>query len=205
MSSPVQDVDPLAVPPLSYWGRLRSFVWVIAVLWVIELLDCLLLGSRLEMWGIHPREFSHLEGILFAPFLHAGFGHLVSNSIALLILGAALLTSGWRDLFVVSVVSGLVAGVIVWVIGASDSVHIGASSVVFGYVGFLIASGYYQKTPKSIVLAVLVVVFFWGALMTMLPTEAVRSANLSWEGHLGGAIGGFLVAWGRRKRGDFEI
>ncbi|MDB4820727.1 sodium/proton-translocating pyrophosphatase, partial [Akkermansiaceae bacterium] len=139
MSSSIPNIDPLPKRPSPYWVRLRSYGIVIAVLWLIELLDSLLLGSRFEMWGIQPRDFSELEGIIFAPFLHAGWGHLLSNSIALLILGAALLMSGWRDLLIVSVVSALVAGVIVWVIGESNSVHIGASSVVFGYfVGLMI-------------------------------------------------------------------
>ncbi|MEN8849344.1 MAG: rhomboid family intramembrane serine protease [Akkermansiaceae bacterium] len=200
MSSSIPNIDPLPKRPSPYWVRLRSYGIVIAVLWLIELLDSLLLGSRFEMWGIQPRDFSELEGIIFAPFLHAGWGHLLSNSIALLILGAALLMSGWRDLLILSVVSALVVGVIVWVIGESNSVHIGASSVVFGYFGFLIASVFYQKTPRTILLAVLVVIFFGGALWTMLPTKIVRTANISWEGHLGGAMGGFLVARSRRKK-----
>jgi len=179
--------------------RLRSLALILALLWIIEILDSLLLGSRLELAGIQPREFSGLDGILFAPFLHAGWGHLLSNSLALLILGAALLLSGWRDLAIVTAVSALVAGIVVWLIGSPHSIHIGASSVVFGYFGFLIASGYYQKTPLTILLAVLVVIFFGGAIWTMLPTETVRAANISWEGHLGGALGGFLVARSRKR------
>ncbi len=200
MSDSIPNIDPLTKRRSPYWGRLRSYGIVIAFLWLIELFDSLFMGSRLEMAGIQPRDPSGLDGILFAPFLHAGWAHLLSNSVALLILGAALLMSGWRDLLIVSAVSALVAGVIVWVIGAADSVHIGASSVVFGYFGFLIASGFYQKTPRTILLAVLVVIFFGGALWTMLPTESVRTANISWEGHLGGVIGGFLVARSRRKK-----
>ncbi|YCM46254.1 rhomboid family intramembrane serine protease [Verrucomicrobiaceae bacterium 227] len=191
--------DPFQKPE-TYWQRLSQYAWIIAGLWLIEISDRILFGGNLEQHGIHPRDFSHWEGFLFAPFLHGGWSHLIGNSISLLILGAAILIKGWRDLILVSVVSALTAGFVVFLIGKSGTNHVGASSVIFGYFGFLVGMGIYQRNGLSILLAVLVVIFYGGAVFTMFPTEATRAASISWEGHLGGAIGGFLIAKSRRIR-----
>lgn len=192
------DIDP-SRNPASYWRRLSQYAWIIAGLWIIEISDRLLFGGHLEQHGIQPREFSHIEGLFFAPFLHGSWNHLIGNSISLLILGAAILIKGWRDLFIVSVTSTLAAGIVVFIIGSSGTNHVGASSLIFGYFGFLLGMGIYQRNGVSILLATLVVIFYGGAISTMLPTGATRAANISWEGHLGGAIGGFLIARARRS------
>jgi membrane associated rhomboid family serine protease len=192
--------NPFPSEPSPYWCRLRDYAWVISFLWLIELSDKIIFGNNLELNGIHPRSFSGIPGFFFAPFLHSDWAHLLNNSLSLLVLGAAILLTGWRDLAIVSVVSALSAAVVVWIIGKGGSNHIGASSVVFGYFGFLIASGFYQKTPLTILLAVLVIFFYGGAILAILPTADVRAASISWEGHLGGAIGGFLVARNQRLK-----
>jgi membrane associated rhomboid family serine protease len=192
--------DPLPNRPSSYGERLRDFGYFVLFLWAIEIADRVLFGNSLETHGIHPRSFSHLEGILFAPFLHAGWSHLLGNSISLMILGSAILAFGWRDLVAVSLAAAFVAGVLVWLIGQSNSNHIGASSLVFGYLGFLMASGFYQRTPATIFLSILVLIFYGGSLSGLFPTDTVRAESISWKGHLGGAIGGFLVARGRRSK-----
>ena len=179
--------------------RLLDYSRVVALLWGIEIIDRLLFGGSLERYGIHPREFSHWEGLLFAPFLHGGWNHLIGNSISLMILGSAILIQGWRDVFTVSWFSALTAGLLVFFIGKTGTVHIGASSVVFGYFGFLVGAGIYQRTPRSIFFAVLVIIFYGGAIYTMFPTDQARAANISWEAHLGGALGGFWVARNRKK------
>jgi len=116
-----------------------------------------------------------------------------------MILGPAILLQGWRNLITVSWVSALTAGILVFFIGKSGTVHIGASSVVFGYFGFLVGAGIYQRTPRSILFAVLVIIFYGGAIHTMFPSDTARAFNISWEAHLGGAIGGFWVARNRKK------
>ena len=191
------DPEPLQKPS-SYWQRLTQYAWFIAGLWIIEISDRLLFGNRLEQHGIHPRDFSHWDGFIFAPFLHGSWAHLVGNSISLLILGAAILIKGWRDLIMVSLVSALTAGLVVFVIGSAGTNHVGASSIIFGYFGFLVGMGIYQRNALSVLLAVLVVIFYGGAIFTMFPTAMARAASISWEGHLGGAIGGFLIARSRR-------
>lgn len=187
---------PSSLPPNSFVRRIRAFGYLILFLWFIEITDRFVFSNALQTHGIHPRSFSHLEGFIFAPFLHAGWGHLFGNSISLLILGSAILAWGWRDLIIVSAASALAAGVVVWLIGASGTNHIGASSLVFGYLAFLLASGFYQRTPLTIIISIVVVIFYGGTIFGILPS----GTEISWEGHLGGAIGGFLVARSRRSK-----
>lgn len=179
-----------------YWERLKDFAFFILILWVIEAVDQFILGSSLQTHGIHPRSFSHLEGFLFAPLLHDGWAHLLGNSVSLIVLGAAILAFGWRDLATVSIAAAIGGGVVAWLIGSSGSNHIGASSLVFGYLAFLLALGFYQRTPATILFSLLVIFFYGGAFFGILPGKE----GISWESHLGGAIGGFLVARGKRMK-----
>ncbi len=180
----------------SFLQRVKYLSSFILLLWLIELADRLLFQGSLENHGIHPRSFSDLHGFLFAPLLHAGWGHLLGNSLSLLVLGSIILApaSGWRNLAQVSVASMTLAGLLVWLIGASGSNHIGASSLVFGFLSFLLASGFYQRTPLTIIISILVGIFYSGAIFGILPSDS----GISWESHLGGAIGGILIA--RNKR-----
>jgi len=189
--------------PASYRNNFIGFFWVIALMWVVEILDRVFFGQTLEWYGIHPRDWSHWCGIFTAPFLHGSWGHLMGNSVSLMILGAVILLRGWEHLVSASIYSALIAGGLVWLIGDARSVHIGASSVLFGYFGFLIGLGWYEKTFRSILIAVGVIFFYGGAAYTMLPSDHTRAGLISWEGHLGGALGGFFAAKigvGRRRR-----
>jgi membrane associated rhomboid family serine protease len=123
----------------------------------------------------------------------------MGNSLSLLILGALILASGWRLLVTVSMASIAGGGLVVWFIGQSGTNHIGASSVVFGYLTFLLASGFYRPSPVSILITLFIIVFYGGSLLGMLPTDSMRTAGVSWEGHLGGALGGFFTARNRRR------
>ena len=182
--------QPSPGTPHPFLERLKIFATFIAALWIIEIADRLLFQNALQTHGIHPRSFSHLHGILFAPLLHGDLGHLFGNSISLLVLGTMILAWGWRDLALVTAGSALVAGVLVWLIGKTHSNHIGASSLVFGYLSFLLASGYYQRTPRTIIIAILVGLFYGTTLFGIFPGRS----GISWESHLGGAIAGVLIA-----------
>lgn len=188
--------SPALAPPPSYLERLRNLGYCVLFLWAIEITDTFLFGNTLQTHGIRPRSFSHLEGLIFAPFLHDDWEHLLGNSISLMILGSVILAFGRRDLIVVSLAAAVASGLLVWLIGQSNSNHIGASSLVFGYLVFLLASGFYQRTPVTIILSILVIIFYGGSLLGVLP----GAAGISWEAHLGGAIGGFLVAYRRRLK-----
>ena len=192
--------SPPDLKPSSFLERVQILGVLILGLWGIEILDRFLFDHSLQNHGIHPRSFSHLGGLVFAPFLHAGWSHLIGNSASLLVLGSLILASGWRDYLAVSIAAAITGGVVVWLIGKSGTNHIGASSVVFGYLAFLLASGYYRPSPTTILVSVLVLFFYGGSLLGILPTGDARASGVSWEGHLGGAIGGLLIARERRRK-----
>lgn len=162
---------------------------LVGPMWMSEAVD-FVLGGALDRFGVRPRSFEGLAGIAFAPFLHADFGHLIANTVPLLVLGFIVMLRRKRDLAFVSAVSALVAGVGTWLIGASNSTHLGASSIVFGYLGYLLLRGWYERTIGAIAWAVVVFSLYGGALWGVLPTNP----GISWEGHLFGFVGGVLAA-----------
>ncbi len=153
-------------------------------------------GGALLSYGIVPRTVSGLRGIVFAPFLHANLNHLVANTIPFVLLGWLVMLRDARHFGRVTIAAMLGSGLVSWALGAPGSVHIGASGVIFGYLGFLMVSGWYARTFASIVLSV-GVTLAWGSLVFgVLPTVP----GVSWQGHLGGFIGGVLAARAFRKK-----
>jgi membrane associated rhomboid family serine protease len=149
-----------------------------------------MLGGWLNRFGIIPRSIDGLRGILFAPFLHGNLAHLTANSLSFLVLGWLVLATGRRNFARVSVLAALGSGVTSWVLGAPNSVHIGASGVIFGYLGYLMLSGVFARKFSTIALSVAVTAA-WGAMVWgVLPGQM----GVSWQGHLGGFVGGVLAA-----------
>jgi membrane associated rhomboid family serine protease len=163
---------------------------MVGTMWFVELADTVFFRGGLDRFGVVPRTLEGLRGILFAPFLHGGFGHLAANTLPLLVLGFLIMLRRKRDLLTVSVVSTLVGGLGIWLLGASNSVHVGASILVFGYLGYLLARGVFERRFWPIVGSVAVFFFYGGALWGVLPGQA----GISWEGHLFGLLGGILAA-----------
>jgi membrane associated rhomboid family serine protease len=160
----------------------------VATIWVLEFVD-VFLGGALNRYGILPRNLIGLRGILFAPFLHGNFAHLIANTIPFLTLGWFVMLRETSDFFVVTGITMLVSGLGVWLFG-SAGLHIGASGVVFGYLGFLLARGYFERNIPSILLSVIVGFLYGGAIWGVLPTQP----GVSWEGHLFGFVGGVIAA-----------
>lgn len=162
---------------------------LVGVMWAIEIVD-MALGGALNSYGIRPHSLIGLRGILFAPLLHGNFAHLIGNTIPFLVLGWFVMLQETSDFFMVTAITMLVSGLGTWLFGSPNSVHIGASGVIFGYLGFLLARGYFERNIPSIFLAIIVGVFYGGAIWGVFPTQA----GISWEGHLFGFIGGILAA-----------
>ncbi len=160
-----------------------------AVMWVVEIADQIG-GGRLDAYGIEPREIDGLDGVVFAPFLHAGFDHLIGNTIPFVLLGFAIALGGIARVATVTVIVALVGGLGTWLVAPANTVHIGASGIVFGYAAYLVARGIYSRSVMQIVLGV-VVLAVWG---TTLLRGLVPEDGISWQGHLFGAIGGVLAA-----------
>ena len=144
----------------------------------------------LHRYGIVPRTWMGLPGIIFCPLLHANWNHLIANAIPLLVLLVALLSDRkyhpHRTLALVWVTSGLGT----WLIGRGGSFHIGASGIIFGLAAFLIVAGFKVKSWRAAVVAILVFVFYGGIFFGVLP----QAGPISWEGHLCGAVAGVWTA-----------
>ena len=148
------------------------------------------LGGALNVYGVIPRSIIGLRGIIFAPFLHANFNHLLANTLPFAVLGWLVMLRDRKHFLPVTLISMLGAGLLSWLLGAPGSVHIGASGVIFGYLGFLLLSGWYARNAVSIVIS-LAVAFIWGSVVVgVLP----GTPGISWQAHLGGFTAGVLAA-----------
>lgn len=177
--------------PLAALGsNMRAMVGLLGVLWAIEILDTIFLGSSLQRHGIHPRSWSGLWGIVTAPWLHGGWGHLLSNSGPLLVLGTLVLSRGRLVFAEATTVVTLVAGLGTWLTGSSGSNHIGASSIVFGWFGYLVVAGWMARSLVDVAVAVVVTVLYGGIVWGVLPGQP----GVSWQGHLFGLVGGVIAA-----------
>ncbi|MDJ0568349.1 MAG: rhomboid family intramembrane serine protease [Pleurocapsa sp. MO_192.B19] len=162
----------------------------LTIFWVIEILDFFVFKGSLDRYGIQPHNPVGLRGILFAPFLHGGFGHLIANTIPFITLGWLTMIQETSDFYIVSVLSALVGGIGVWLFGTPGSVHIGASILIYGFLGFLLLRGYFQKNAPSIILSIFVTIAYGGLIWGVFPANT----GVSWQGHLFGFIGGALAA-----------
>lgn len=160
----------------------------LAVIWAVYLLD-LMLPADLRALGIRPRSVSGLGGILFAPFLHANFGHIVANSAALFILLVLAFTVEYRSVLPALGVISVVGGGGSWLFG-SPGVHIGASVLIFGLTGYLLSFGLYRRNPKAAIVSLAVLILYGGSLFSLL----IPVPGISWSGHFFGFIGGIIAA-----------
>lgn len=170
-------------------ANLALLVGLAIIPWALELLDFIVPGS-FDRFGIRPRELAGIYGIAAAPFLHDGFAHLASNTGPFLVLGAILLAGG-RGLFLtVTVVIMALSGGALWTLGPSGTNHIGASILVFGYLGFLLARGWMERSVFWGLVSLAVLAGYGGMLAGILPGER----GISWQGHLFGLLAGILTA-----------
>jgi membrane associated rhomboid family serine protease len=168
---------------------LQVVAGMVALMWGLEVVD-VAMGHDLDRYGIHPRDVEGLPEIASAPFLHAGFGHLIGNTFPFAILGGTIALAGVRRLLTVTALVGLISGLGVWVIASSNSVHLGASGLVFGYATYLISRGIFSRRLVELAIGA-VVAAIWGftLLWGLLP-----HGQVSWQAHVFGAIGGVVAA-----------
>lgn len=159
-------------------------------MWIVEGADQAVLDQRLDQAGIVPRELDGLPGVLWAPFLHYGFGHLLANTVPLLVLGGLVAIKGTTRFLEVTIGVILLGGLGTWLFGRTG-VHLGASGVVFGYFGYLVAAALFERKLRSILLGLTALVLYGGLVWGVVPT----TERVSWEGHLAGLVAGVFVAW----------
>jgi len=169
------------------WRSFKTVLFIVCILWVILIVGFFF---PLENFGIKPRTVHGLIGIIFAPFIHSGIEHLLTNSISLIILGSIFLTME-RKLSVFLVVQIiLIGGFGTWLIGRSEYTHVGASGVIYGILGYLLAMGFFSRNVKAIIVSVIVFMLYGGAIWGIFPTVGF----ISWESHLCGFIAGIITA-----------
>ena len=176
--------------PTMGWVRAGALsLGFVALLWVSEILDASQ-GGDLDQYGIRPRSEEGLWGILFAPLLHGGFGHLEGNTGPLLVLGFLVATVSTGRWLAVMAWAWLVSGIGVWLTAPAQSITLGASGLVFGLLTYLLVAGFLERQPMRILVGVVVFLFYGGVLLGALPGQP----GISWQGHLFGALGGLLAA-----------
>jgi membrane associated rhomboid family serine protease len=181
------DRRPRGSRPLVAAQVILAFV---ALLYVVELVDTLD-RNRLDGYGIRPREVDGLDGIVFAPLLHHGWGHLVANTVPLLVFGFLILLAGVARWAAVTAVVWLVGGVGTWLTGQPHSLHLGASVLAFGWLVYLLLRGIFARDASQIALGAILLFVYGGILYGVLPGQP----GISWQGHLFGALGGALAAY----------
>jgi membrane associated rhomboid family serine protease len=172
---------------------------ILAILWTVQLVNVVWFGGALVRWGVEPRSVEGLPGIVLHPFLHGSWAHLISNTIGFLMLGGLVLLREQRDFWTVSILATLVGGIGIWLVGRPGP-HIGISGVIFGYFGYLLLTGVFDRKIGAFLLSLLTFLIWGRLLLGLSPLQR----GISWEGHLLGLAGGITGAWLRatRRRGQ---
>jgi membrane associated rhomboid family serine protease len=189
----------VAIKREGYGRALQLLLAMVLLMWVLEVVDTAL-DNRLDRLGIEPRDVDGLDGVVAAPFLHVGFGHLLANTVPFAAMGAVIALEGAWRLFGVTAIAAVVSGLGTWLIAPADTIHLGASGVVFGYATYLIARGWFNRRPLEIAIGLVVALLWGGALLAGLEPQE----GISWQGHLFGAIGGVVAASALSERARQE-
>ena len=168
---------------------------VLALLWIIQVVNWADGGHLSYQYGIRPRDAGSLPDILTAPFLHFGWAHLEGNSGPLFIFGFLAAYRGiWKFVGVTALVV-LTSGLGAWLTEAPNSVGVGASGVVFGYFGYLMVRGFFDRRLIDMLIGVIMALCFAYQFAVLLP-----HAGIGWQDHIGGLLGGIVAGWVFRDR-----
>jgi membrane associated rhomboid family serine protease len=160
-------------------------------MWLVTGINLLLLRGAWLVDGVRAHDPSGLwPNLLFAPFLHVGMAHILANTVPFALLGGVIaLQSPWR--FVAVSIAGAIGGALVaWLLGPPYSVHVGASGLVFAYFGWIVVRAVRERSAGAIILALVTLVVYGGVLWGLSPFQI----GISWQDHLGGLLGGMLLA-----------
>ncbi len=163
-------------------------VGIVAVMWAVEFVDTFALGERLQRNGIVPRSTSGLDGVLWAPFLHSDWRHIFSNSAPFLFLSALVAIRGFGYWLRVTIAAYLLGGALTWAFAGAGN-HIGASGVVFGYLGALLGAALFERSVRAAAPAAVALFLYYAMLVGLVPQQGI-----SWEGHLAGFLSGMIIA-----------
>ena len=168
--------------------RIQPIFYIVILMWFVQVLN-FVTGYSLSKFGIIPRQLVGIWGVLFSPFLHNGFFHLLCNTFPFLVLASLIAAKNLTEWIKVSLFIMVFTGGSVWLFGRYAS-HIGASGMIFGYFGYLIGKSFYQPSVLSITIGLFTIFIYGGLIWGILPT----GPHISWEGHLFGFLIGILAA-----------
>lgn len=174
----------------AFFQRAKALTAFVALLWVIQVVNWVIGYGLNPAFGLIPRHVSGLDGVIAMPLLHGDFAHLIANTPPLLVMGGLLVSTATRALLAVNAVVIGLGGSLVWLFG-SPAIHIGASGLVFGWFGFLVARGLVDRSLVTLGAALLVGFLYGSILWSVLPGQP----GVSWEAHLFGAIAGTAAAF----------
>ena len=182
----------------AFFERFQSLALLVVLMWILEFVDWVTPGLELEQFGIIPRSLSGLLGILFAPILHSTWSHLITNTPSFLIFGGLIALNGSAEFWLVTIGCALISGLGVWLVSPTNTITVGASGVIFGYFGYLLLRGFFERKLSSIIISLAIGLCYGSIIFQVFPAER----GISWSAHFFGLVGGVLIAQflGQRKR-----
>jgi membrane associated rhomboid family serine protease len=163
----------------------------VAVLWTLQVVNWAD-GYRLDSeFGILPDHLSRLPEIFTAPFLHFSWQHIEGNTVPLFVLGVLAAYRSIGRFLLVSLIIAVASGLAVWLFQSSNELTVGASGLIFGYFGYVLVRGFFDRSLIDVVVGLVAGVLYWTILEVAIP----GTPGVSWIGHVGGLVGGVLAAW----------
>lgn len=184
----------MAEEKMSFAKSLVLVFGLVAVLWIVFFLQYFGIINT-DAYGNWPHHIEGLKGIIFSPFIHGSFEHLISNTLPILVLLMVLLNAYPSTALYVLVFIHITSGSLVWFLAPDNGVHIGISGIIYGIAAFLVASGWFRNDRTSVSIAIFVGLFYGGMVVGFIPEKGI-----SWQSHLYGAISGVLIAFVFRKK-----
>ncbi len=179
---------------MNIFKNLKTTVCIVGVIWMVFIAN-FFIPYDLRYYGIKPRTIEGLWGILTMPFLHGNYAHISANTSMLFILLLVSLSFSRKLTFNAIFIIMILGGFLVWVFGTPNTVHIGASSVIFGLIGFLLFMGIFRRELKAFVFSVVVFLLYGGVLFLLMQNQK----GVSWAGHFFGFVAGVVSAFKTRK------
>ena len=167
---------------------IRIVLTLLIIIWMVEVLN-IITGRSLITYGILPRSIDGLFGIILHPLIHGSLQHIMSNSIPLIVLGFIVALEGRSNFFKVTLFIVIIGGILLWLFGR-NSIHVGASLLIFGYFGYIIINAFHKKTASTVFAALITIFLYGGLIFGLIPVNS----HISWEGHLFGLVAGIIAA-----------
>lgn len=168
----------------------------IAVIWILQIFNWTV-GYRLDSeFGVLPHHVSRLPEIFTAPFLHFSWQHLEGNTVPLFVLGVLAAYRGLAKFLLLTLIVAVASGLAVWLFQSGNELTVGASGLIFGYFGYVVIRGFFDRNLVDIGVGVVAGLLYWTILQVAIP----GTPGISWIGHLGGLVGGVAAAWVLRER-----